>query len=73
MALVTKMALAIACTLLVIGIYLYLRPVRYEYRGLKYVERRDGRTCSYFPHDNWEQLPLICDDTAAVRKRHGRQ
>ena len=68
-----RFILVAATVTLVVGPYIHFRPVRYEHRGLKYVEYRNGHTCSYFPYDNWEQLPLICGDTAVVRKMNGRQ
>jgi len=68
-----KVGLAAILVLAILGAYVSLRPIRYEHRGLKYVEQRNGLTCSYFPHDNWEQMPLICQDTAHVRQNNGRE
>ena len=68
-----KAGLVVILVLAIFGIYVSLKPVRYEHRGLKYVEHRDGLTCSYFPHDNWEQMPLICQDTTHVRQNNGRE
>jgi len=68
-----KAGLVVIVVLVVLGVYVSLRPVRYEHRGLKYVEQRNGLTCSYSPHDNWEYLPLICRDTALVRRENGRE
>lgn len=43
--------------------------------GLTHVEYyrgpRAGQTCSFFPHDNWNQFPLICIDTKAAVEAFG--
>ena len=68
-----KVGLAAILVLAILGAYVSLRPIRYEHRGLKYVEQRNGLTCSYFPHDNWEQWPLTCMSTDRARNMHGRE
>jgi len=68
-----KVGLVVILVLVVLGVYVSLKPVRYEHRGLKFVEHRSGQTCSYFPHDNWEQWPLTCMSTDRARNMHGRE